>query len=118
MRILYIEDNPINVYVIQRVAEYLKCELLVAATAAEGMQRVAASPNLILLDLGLPDRDGLMLARDLRNAGVTIPIVALSAAGTGINKQLCLESGCTDYVSKPYTFNQMCRYVSRYQVSR
>ncbi|MHB8626500.1 MAG: response regulator [Aggregatilineales bacterium] len=115
MRILYVEDDPSNVRAIERVAQRLKCELLVAGTADEGAHLATGALDLILLDLNLPDRDGLTLARELRAAGIGVPIIAVSAGALTSDKQLCLEAGCTDLVSKPFTFNQMCNYVSQYQ---
>ena len=115
MKILYVEDDPIAIRALERVAQRLKCELIVARTIEEGAQLATNAMNLILLDLNLPDGDGLTLARQLRTAGMTMPIVAVSAGVFSDAKQLCLEAGCTDYLSKPFTFNQMCHFISQYQ---
>lgn len=115
MRILYVEDDPSNVRALERVAQRLNCELLIAGTADRGAQLAASAPDLILLDLDLPDRDGLTLARELRATGIVVPIIAVSAGALNSDKQLCLAAGCTDYLSKPFTFNQMCHYLSQYQ---
>ena len=115
MRILYVEDDPSSVRALERVAQRLKCELLVAGTAAEAVQLATTAPDLILLDLNLPDQDGLILAREFRVTGIHVPIVAVSARALSGDKQLCLAAGCNDYLTKPFTFNQMCHYLSQYQ---
>jgi DNA-binding response OmpR family regulator len=115
MRILYVEDDPITIRALERVAQRLKAELIIARTIEEGARLATNAMNVILLDLNLPDGDGLTLARRVRAAGITSPIVAVSAGVFSDAKQLCLDAGCTDYLSKPFTFNQMCDFIGQYQ---
>src|SRR5579864_1044277 len=103
MHVLYIEDDPINAYVMQRAAEELHFELSVATTACQARQELAITekpaPGLILLDLNLPDcEDGLELAREFRQQGISIPIVAVSAGTISTSKELCLQAGLDDYL--------------------
>jgi len=100
--ILVIDDEP----QLQRfLAAALKSHgfrTLMASTAAEG-ERLALShqPDAILLDLGLPDRDGLQVVVALRSWG-TIPIIVISARGKEDDKVEALESGANDYLTKPF----------------
>jgi len=115
MKILYVEDDPATIRALERVAQRLKAELIVAGTIKEGARLATNTMNLILLDLNLPDGDGLTLARRLRTAGITSPIIALTAGAFKDAKQLCLDAGCTDYLSKPFDFKQMCDFIAQYQ---
>jgi two-component system KDP operon response regulator KdpE len=78
-----------------------------AATAAEGLRWFAHyKPDLVLLDLGLPDRDGLTVIRDIR-ARAAIPIVVLSARGGEAMKVAALDLGADDYVQKPFGVDEL-----------
>ncbi|HEY4158570.1 MAG TPA: response regulator, partial [Polyangiaceae bacterium] len=73
-----------------------------AATGAEGLSQAAAyNPDLILLDLGLPDIDGLEVTQRLRE-WATAPIVVLSARGQESDKIRALDAGADDYLTKPF----------------
>ena len=76
--------------------------VLTAATAAEGCTQAALhQPALILLDLGLPDLDGLEVTRRLRE-WATMPIIVLSARGRESDKVAALDAGADDYLTKPF----------------
>ena len=76
-------------------------------TAEEGLAQAAArQPDLILLDLGLPDRDGLEVIRSIRQWG-QIPILVLSARGQEKDKIAALDLGADDYVAKPFAVGEL-----------
>lgn len=78
-----------------------------AVTAADGIvQATARQPDLILLDLGLPDRDGFEVIREVRGWS-RVPIVVLSARGQERDKITALDSGADDYVSKPFAVGEL-----------
>ena len=78
-----------------------------AATAADGKDVVLrANPDLVLLDLGLPDRDGLELARDLREWS-KVPILVVSARGREEDKIQALDLGADDYLTKPFATGEL-----------
>jgi two-component system KDP operon response regulator KdpE len=78
-----------------------------AVTAAEGIAQAAArQPDLIVLDLGLPDRDGLEVIRKVREWTQT-PIIVLSARGQEKDKVAALDSGADDFVSKPFAVGEL-----------
>ena len=78
-----------------------------AKTAAEGLRWFSHyAPDLVLLDLGLPDRDGLSVIRDIR-ARATTPIVVLSARGAEDVKVQALDLGADDYVHKPFGVDEL-----------
>ena len=78
-----------------------------AATGREGLQKAAAqSPDIILLDLGLPDMDGMEIIRQLREWSRT-PIIVLSARGQEHDKIAALDGGADDYLTKPFAAGEL-----------
>ncbi len=78
-----------------------------AETAKEGMEMIVAQrPDLVLLDLGLPDLDGLELTRQLRT-WTKVPIVVLTARGQEQDKVAALDAGADDYLTKPFGVNEL-----------
>ena len=78
-----------------------------AANAAEAMAQLARrEPDVIILDLGLPDRDGLDVVREVRETS-SVPIVVLSSRDAERTKLDALELGADDYVTKPFDMNEL-----------
>jgi CheY-like chemotaxis protein len=103
-RILYVEDNEDNVYMLRHRLERKGIEVIVAS---DGEQGIAAAqrerPDLILMDLSLPVIDGWEAARRLKSSPDTraIPIIALSAHAMTGDRERALAAGCDDYDTKP-----------------
>ncbi len=105
--ILVIEDDA-------QIRRFLRAALIAeqyryheALTAQEGLAQTAArQPDLVLLDLGLPDRDGLEVIRNIRGWS-RVPIVVLSARGQEKDKIQALDEGADDYVSKPFAVGEL-----------
>lgn len=103
-RILYVEDNDDNVYMLRRRLERSGHEVLVAPDGEQGITRARAErPDLILMDLSLPVIDGWEASRVLKAGADTaaIPIIALSAHAMPGNRERALAAGCDDYDTKP-----------------
>jgi DNA-binding response OmpR family regulator len=102
-RLLMIEDDR---RLAGMVAEYLGRSgilLELAGTAAEGLARLAREPfDLVLLDLMLPDADGLEVCRRIRASGSPIPLIMLTAKGDPADRIVGLEMGADDYLPKPF----------------
>jgi two-component system KDP operon response regulator KdpE len=78
-----------------------------AATAAEALEQIAAQrPDVVVLDLGLPDRDGLTLTREVREWS-SVPIVVLSVRDRESDKVAALEAGADDYLTKPFGVGEL-----------
>ena len=105
--VLVIDDEP-------PIRRFLRAALLAsgyqvleAATAQDGLtQAVQQQPALILLDLGLPDLDGLEVTRQLRE-WATMPIIVLSARGRESDKIATLDAGADDYLTKPFGVGEL-----------
>jgi two-component system cell cycle response regulator DivK len=109
-RILYVEDNDDNIYMLKQRLERKGFEVLVARDGRAGVEAAREHmPDLILLDLGLPVLDGWEAARLLKQDERTraIPIIALSAHAMAGDRAAALEAGCNDYGTKPVDFRQL-----------
>jgi two-component system, OmpR family, KDP operon response regulator KdpE len=103
LRLLLIDDEPHIRRVVRTTLEGPDVQVLEAATATEGAHMAAtAHPDLIILDLGLPDRPGLLLCQELRRS-LAIPILVLSARHSDAEKADLLDAGADDYVTKPFS---------------
>lgn len=103
-KILYIEDNEQNLYLVRFILEKNGYEVLSALDGREGIDLAAAvMPDLILLDIQLPQMDGYTVARALRQnpdlAGT--PIVAVTSYAMAGDREKAIEAGCNGYIEKP-----------------
>jgi two-component system KDP operon response regulator KdpE len=103
MTILVIDDEPQIRRVVRNAVRDLDERIVEASTGQEGIDLAAAErPSVIVLDLGLPDRSGLEVCRDLR-AFTAAPIIVLSARHSDADKVALLDAGADDYVTKPFS---------------
>lgn len=101
--ILVVEDEPRIADVVRDYLVRSGYDVIVASTAAEALDRARRTAfDLVVLDLGLPDADGLDVARELRRRG-EVPIVVLTARGDETDRIVGLELGADDYVTKPFS---------------
>ena len=101
--ILVIEDNTALALGLRNNLEYEGYEAVVAHDAAGGLAAARAhAPDLIILDLMLPDADGFRVLRELRAAGAETPVLVLTALGDEADKVRGLRVGADDYVTKPF----------------
>ena len=104
MKILYVEDNDDNVYVLQNRLERVGYDVIVARDGAEGVARASAErPDIVLMDLSLPVLDGWEATRTIKRASQTqcIPVIALSANAMAGDREEALAAGCDDFDTKP-----------------
>jgi two-component system KDP operon response regulator KdpE len=105
--ILLIEDEPPMRRFLRAALGPPDYELVEAVTAAEGLRHAAGHrPDVVLLDLGLPDADGLQVTRELRSWS-DVPIIVLSARGQEGDKVAALDAGADDYLTKPFAVGEL-----------
>ena len=105
--ILLIEDEPQMRRFLAATLRAHEYQVVEATTAREGLAQAAGrNPEVILLDLGLPDGDGLDVAREIRRSGRT-PIIVLSARGQEQDKVTALDLGVDDYLTKPFGVSEL-----------
>lgn len=108
MRILVIEDDDDVRAAIRRVLLLGGYEIIQAGTGQEGLERAQADvPDAIVLDLGLPDIDGIEVCRMLRRAGDRTPILMLTARAEVGDRVDGLDAGADDYLVKPYDVREL-----------
>jgi two-component system KDP operon response regulator KdpE len=105
--VLLIEDEPQMRRFLHTALVSNGYRLVETATARDGLAQAAGrNPDVILLDLGLPDRDGLDVARELRGWSA-VPIIVLSARGREQDKVAALDLGADDYLTKPFGVDEL-----------
>ena len=105
--VLVIEDEAPMLRFLRPALEAHGFRLADAATGAEGLKQAAMrSPDLVVLDLGLPDMDGLEVTKRLREWSA-VPIIVLSARGQERDKIAALDAGADDYVTKPFAVGEL-----------
>jgi two-component system cell cycle response regulator DivK len=109
-RILYIEDNEDNIYMLARRLKRRGFEVIAAPDGAQGVAMAHSErPDLILMDLRLPVLDGWEATRRLKAQAATrdIPVIALSAHAMAGDRDAALAAGCDDFDTKPIEFTRL-----------
>jgi len=115
-KILIVEDDLDLIYILQTQVKSLGYDSIVAANGRQAVDMAASQlPDLILMDIMLPVMDGLAATRQIRQNPKThsIPILAVTAMTTLKDKDDCFQSGCDDYLPKPFTLAQLCYRIER-----
>lgn len=108
--ILLVEDNELNRDMLSRRLARKGYEVLVAVDGREGVEMAhSTAPNLILMDMRLPEIDGWEATRQIKTSPTTstIPIIGLSAHAMVGDKEKAIEAGCDDYDVKPVDFQRL-----------
>lgn len=114
--ILLVEDNELNRDMLSRRLERKDFDVLVAVDADDCMERLrAVRPDLILMDINLPGRDGFDLTREIKANPETagIPVIALTAHAMSGDREKCLAAGCDDYDTKPVNLSSLLEKMMR-----
>jgi len=116
-KVLYVEDNDDNVYMLKMRLELLgDFEVLAAEDGEKGCEMAAAErPDIILMDLEMPVVDGWEATRRLRSNPQTrdIPVIALSAHALAGERERALGAGCNEFDSKPIEFDRLVATLRR-----
>jgi CheY-like chemotaxis protein len=115
--ILYIEDNPDNMLLVQRALEARGYKFLWAASGQAGLAEAESKrPDLILLDINLPDIDGYEVARRIRSheALRSLPVIAITANALRGDAEKALNAGCDVYMSKPINIRELWAKVNSF----
>jgi two-component system KDP operon response regulator KdpE len=105
--VLVVDDEPAIVRALSAGLQARGYRVLAATTGQEALDRVAgASPSVVVLDLGLPDIDGIEVCRRIR-AWSQVPIIVLTAEGSEDRKVAALDEGADDYVTKPFSLPEL-----------
>jgi len=119
-RVLLVEDNPINLFMMQTLLGKFQCRVDTAETGCEALERLAAEDyKVVLLDIQLPDLDGVEVCRRIRCGadGVrnpSIPVIALTAHAMNGDREKFLDAGMDDYLSKPINLTDLIETLKKH----
>jgi len=115
-KILIVEDNIDLIHVLGLALELEGYEIIRATDGKQALNMAASKlPDLILLDLSLPDMDGLEVARQIRQNSKThsIPILATTGKASFKSREEFLQTGCNDHISKPFTSKELVAIIEK-----
>ena len=113
-RVLIVEDNVDNMELCTLILKG-KFELLTAYNGEEALENIYnESPDLVLLDISLPDMDGLDIVKKIRKDEKlhALPFVALTAHGMKGDRERALSAGCDEYIEKPFEIKELVRVIN------
>lgn len=116
-KVLYVEDNPRNMRLVRKFLEHAGYEVLEADNGLKGLEIAEKErPDAILMDINLPDIDGLEATRRLKeNTELqSIPVIALTANAMHGDKERCLAGGCDGYIPKPINKTELLETVAKF----
>lgn len=117
VKILYVEDNPQNMRMVRKILQAAGYEVLGATDGLKGIAIVLREhPDLILMDINLPDISGLEAARRIKAmpALAAVPIIAVTANARHGDREDCLAAGCDYYLVKPVLKNELLQIIALY----
>ncbi|MBC7970903.1 MAG: response regulator [Verrucomicrobia bacterium] len=116
--ILVVDDDQDNLLLVNyQLLQLLNCTVISAQDGQTALTLAQTyKPDVILLDIMLPEMDGLEVARRLKQDAQTqtIPIIAVTAMARSLDQELALEAGCDDYVCKPYEIETLAAALDRH----
>lgn len=118
--VLLVEDNPYNQRVVESLVQRFDVALLKANNGLEALSvLLRQTVDLVLMDLQMPLMDGYTTTRHIRQTlGLTVPIVALTANALTHERENCLRRGMSDYLTKPFTRQELMLMISQYSQPR
>lgn len=118
MKILYVEDNPANISLLQRIARMGGHQVINYTNGEKALNNFKQDqPDLVLMDLQLEGRvSGLDVVKKLRAQGFKTPIVAVTAYAMVGDRERCIEAGCDSYLSKPLPVAELVELVQKYEL--
>ncbi len=116
-RVLVVDDNEANIHLVRFILKKNGVEVIEARNGTEGVElAVQKKPDLILMDVQLPDFDGLEATKRIRasEADGNIPIIALTSYAMAGDEEKALAAGCTGYISKPIDVKAFIIEIEKY----
>jgi two-component system sensor histidine kinase/response regulator len=116
-RVLVVEDDATNRIVIEQLLSHAGIEVSLAGNGRQALQTIAAAeiaPDLIIMDLQMPEMDGLTATRILRSEGNRIPVAALTASVSQSDRDACAAAGMSDFLAKPIEIDELAAVLTRW----
>ena len=115
-RILVVDDSPFMTRLLDYMLRGAGYETCIATTGPSALEQIASQcPDMVFLDIMMPDMDGFEVLKRIRENALTaeLPVVMLTAKAQDKSKQRALSTGATEYLTKPYTSEQVLDVASR-----
>ncbi len=106
-RVLLAEDDPTISEPLARALRREGYDVMVRADGVSALAAASSGPDLVVLDLGLPQMDGLEVCRRIRSSGLVIPVLILTARADEVDTVVGLDAGADDYVTKPFRLAEL-----------
>jgi PAS domain S-box-containing protein len=116
-RILLVEDNLINQKIAEKMLSKLGYEVVITVNGQEAVDLVVRDKevfDVILMDVQMPVMNGLDATRTLRNEGIFVPVIAMTANVLKGDREICMEAGMNDYIGKPVKFENLETMLNRW----
>jgi CheY-like chemotaxis protein len=115
-KILIAEDEETNYLFVEAILEDTKAELIWAKNGLDAIEKFSqiSDIDLILMDIKMPEMDGLTATKKIRQRDINIPIIAQTAYAMSEDKNKCISAGCTDYLTKPINHRLLLATIDKY----
>nr|WP_315852287.1 CheR family methyltransferase [Lignipirellula cremea] len=119
-RVLIVDDRRDILFLAQNFIEQAGATVITAGNGQEGVDRIMQSQSngerisVVLMDMQMPIMDGYTASRTVRNQGINLPIIALTANAMSEDREKCLEAGCTDFLTKPLDKRSLLEMIAKY----
>ena len=116
VNILVVEDDRDSRDLLFRILEKTGAKVTIAETGEKAIELIKSdlSIKIVLMDIRLPDIDGFITTRKIKNLRPNLPVIAQTAYAMYNDKELCFENGCDDYISKPLNRNLLFDILNKY----
>ena len=113
-RILIVDDNEDNCDVLARRLRRRGFDATIASGGKEGVEQATSdNPDAILMDMNMPELDGWEATRLIREQGITIPVIALTAHAMEGDRERAMEAGCSEYHTKPVELDKLLELIEQ-----
>jgi two-component system KDP operon response regulator KdpE len=117
LKVLVVDDEPPIRKLLRMGLSTQGYEILEAPNGKASLDLLSQNPDLVILDLGLPDMQGLELLRMMRARNEAVPIVVLSSRGDEVGKVQALDLGADDYITKPFGMDELRPHAGPFVIS-
>jgi two-component system, cell cycle response regulator DivK len=113
--VLVVEDDDMSFLYLNQLFMLTKCNLVHARNGSEALERFSSrQPDLILMDIQLPDMDGTEVTRKIRQSNRDIPIIAQTAGKSSEEQDKAIKAGCSAVLIKPFTMEKLFEVILRF----
>jgi CheY-like chemotaxis protein len=113
-KILIAEDEETNYLFIEAILEDTKASLIWAKNGVEAVEKFNDDIDLVLMDIKMPEMDGLSATQKIRQKSPSVPIIAQTAYAMSEDKNKCLKAGCNDYLTKPLNHKLLLSTIDKF----